>query len=199
MVALSKALSSIRPQLILVVGDLIVDRYIFGQSKRISPEAPVPVVLVEREEMRAGGSGNVALNLISMGVRPRMVGRIGDEASGRQLLASLRQEGVDTSGIFEESGFSTPMKTRVIASGQQLVRIDLETSSPLAPECEPSILSALPSLSRASRSLPSQTMPRGLFPTRSYGPSSTERESVPSLAFLIPRAQTFTSMRALPS
>ena len=146
MVALSKALSSIEPRLILVVGDVIVDRYIFGKSKRISPEAPVPIVLVEREEMRAGGSGNVALNLISMGERPRMVGRIGDETLGRQLLASLRQDGVDTSGIFEEKGFSTPAKTRVIASGQQLVRIDYETASPLTPECECAILAALPSL-----------------------------------------------------
>ena len=73
MVALFKALSSIEPKLILVVGDLIVDRYIFGRSKRISPEAPVPIVLVDHEETRAGGAGNVALNLVSMGTRPRVV------------------------------------------------------------------------------------------------------------------------------
>lgn len=146
MVALSKALASIEPRLILVVGDLIVDRYIFGQSKRISPEAPVPVVLVEREEIRAGGAGNVALNLVSMGTRPRMVGRIGSDCSGRQLVSLLKQEGIDTAGIFEEEGFSTPAKTRVIASAQQLVRIDYETSVPLKAGVEEAILAALPSL-----------------------------------------------------
>ena len=93
MVALSKALSSIESKLILVVGDLIVDRYIFGRSKRISPEAPVPVVLVDHEETRAGGAGNVALNLISMGARPRMAGRVGDDAAGRQLIASIEERG----------------------------------------------------------------------------------------------------------
>ena len=146
MVALSKALSSIESKLILVVGDLIVDRYIFGRSKRISPEAPVPVVLVDHEETRAGGAGNVALNLISMGARPRMAGRVGDDAAGRQLIASLKNEGVDTSGIFEEEGFSTPAKTRVIASAQQLVRIDHESCSPLTAASERTILAALSSL-----------------------------------------------------
>ena len=146
MVALFKALSSIEPKLILVVGDLIVDRYIFGRSKRISPEAPVPIVLVDHEETRAGGAGNVALNLVSMGTRPRVVGRVGDDAAGRQLIASLEQEGVDASGIFEEKGFSTPAKTRVIASAQQLVRVDYESCSPLTAACERMILAALPSL-----------------------------------------------------
>lgn len=146
MVALSKALASIEPRLILVVGDLIVDRYIFGHSKRISPEAPVPVVLVEREETRAGGAGNVALNLVSMGVRARVVGRVGSDFSGCQLSTLLEQEGIDTSGIFQEEGFSTPAKTRVIATSQQLVRVDHEKYIPLKAEVERAILSALPSL-----------------------------------------------------
>jgi D-beta-D-heptose 7-phosphate kinase/D-beta-D-heptose 1-phosphate adenosyltransferase len=146
MVALSKALASIESRLILVVGDLIVDRYIFGLSKRISPEAPVPIVLVDREETRAGGAGNVALNLISMGARVRMVGRIGTDSSGSQLRTLLAQEGIDTSGVFEQEGFPTPAKTRIIAAAQQLLRVDHEKSFPLKAEVEQAILSSLPLL-----------------------------------------------------
>ena len=136
MVALSHALSTISARTILVVGDCILDRYTFGQSKRISPEAPVPVVLVDREESKAGGAGNVALNLVSMGMRPRLVSRVGNDSAGRQLVALLEDEGVDTSGILEEDSFSTPTKTRIIASSQQLVRIDREMSQPMGESTE---------------------------------------------------------------
>ena len=146
MVTLSKALSTINPKTILVVGDLILDRYTFGQSKRISPEAPVPVVLVEHEELRAGGAGNVALNLISMGMRPRLVSRIGDDDTGKELRSLLINEGVDISGVFEEQGFVTPSKTRVIASSQQLVRIDREKNQAMSPEFEKRVIDRLPSL-----------------------------------------------------
>ena len=146
MVVLSTALSMIAPRTILVVGDLILDQYIFGQSKRISPEAPVPVVLVERDDARAGGAGNVALNLISMGMRPRLLSRVGNDPKGRQLIALLAKEGVDTSGIVEEDPFQTPTKTRVISSSQQLVRIDRETSQPITREYEEQLIERIPRL-----------------------------------------------------
>lgn len=143
MVALSKALSRITPRTILVVGDLILDKYTFGSSQRISPEAPVPVILVDREECKAGGAGNVALNLIAMGMRVRLVGRVGLDSAGRQLLESLSQKGVDVCGIIEEAGYRTPAKNRLIASSQQLVRIDNETASPLSATSEHRLIEQL--------------------------------------------------------
>ncbi len=146
MVILSKSLSTIVPKTILVVGDLILDRYTFGHSKRISPEAPVPVVLVEREEAKAGGAGNVALNLASMGMRPRLLSRVGNDLTGRHLVMLLEEEGLETAGIVEEDQFLTPTKTRIIASSQQLVRIDRETSQPISRRCEQQMLDSIPRL-----------------------------------------------------
>ncbi len=146
MVMLSRALATIAPRTILVVGDCILDRYTFGHSKRISPEAPVPVVVVDREESKAGGAGNVALNLLSMGMRPRLLSRVGDDPTGRHLVMLLEEEGVDTSGVVEEEGFSTPTKTRVIASSQQLVRIDRELAQSISLAYERRIVDDLPRL-----------------------------------------------------
>jgi D-beta-D-heptose 7-phosphate kinase/D-beta-D-heptose 1-phosphate adenosyltransferase len=143
---LSSALAAIRPKSILVVGDLILDCYTFGQSKRISPEAPVPVVLIDREEARIGGAGNVALNLASMGMRPRIVGRVGDDPAGQQLMSLLSAEGVDCSGLFVDERCMTPVKTRVIASQQQLMRIDREQHRPLSAACEQMMIQKLPEL-----------------------------------------------------
>lgn len=136
MVNLPRALSAITPHTILVVGDLILDKYTFGTSRRISPEAPVPVVVVEREEMRAGGAANVALNLLAMGMRPRLLGRVGTDSAGDLLIELLRKKGLDTSNIVREEGFVTPTKARIIASAQQLLRIDTESAQPLREETE---------------------------------------------------------------
>jgi D-beta-D-heptose 7-phosphate kinase/D-beta-D-heptose 1-phosphate adenosyltransferase len=142
---LSKALSCIVPRTILVVGDLILDKYTFGSSQRISPEAPVPIILVDREEYKAGGAGNVALNLIAMGMRVRLIGRIGADLSGRHLIDSLEKEGVDISGVIEEPSHQTPTKNRIIASSQQLVRVDNEVSSFLSAKAEFELINRLPS------------------------------------------------------
>lgn len=146
MVALSKALSTVTPRPILVVGDLILDRYIFGHTSRISPEAPVPVVVATHDESKAGGAGNVALNLLSMGARPRLLSRVGDDAAGHELSGLLVNEGVDISGVFFEVGFATPVKTRVIASSQQLLRIDREQEAVLLKSSEERMIKALPQL-----------------------------------------------------
>ncbi len=148
MVALTKALNKITPKTILVVGDLLLDKYTFGATKRISPEAPVPVLLVNKEETKAGGAGNVALNLITLGMRVRLVGRVGDDAGGSMLLSLLASDGVDTSGVLEEKGFPTPTKMRLIAGSQQLLRVDREKSTPLSDEIERKIISSLPALTQ---------------------------------------------------
>lgn len=145
MVALSKALSSFTHKNILVVGDFILDKYVLGSSKRISPEAPVPVVLIESEQVKAGGAGNVAMNLISMGMMPRVMGRIGADSAGIMLKDRLEEEGVDLRGIIQDDAYCTPMKTRIIATAQQLVRIDKEKLVPMSETLENEFIEKIPS------------------------------------------------------
>ena len=121
---------------ILVAGDLILDRYTFGTCRRISPEAPVPVISVTGEEERPGGAGNVAVNLLSLGQNPIIFGRVGTDAAGSALLQALQAEGISTGDIFQEKGFQTPLKVRLIAASQQVTRIDYETFRPISQEAE---------------------------------------------------------------
>lgn len=111
---------------ILVIGDLMLDRYIFGSVSRISPEAPVPVVQVDHERVQPGGASNVALNIASLGGQSVVAGIVGDDDAGRDLLASLCDAGIDTRGAVVGAGQSTTVKTRVIADRQQVVRVDRE-------------------------------------------------------------------------
>jgi len=140
------ALSKLKTKRVLVVGDCLLDRYIIGSSQRISPEAPVPVVLEEQRFSRIGGACNTAANILALGAIPRLVGRIGDDETGRELLSLLRAESIDTSGLVVQSGLTTPSKTRVVAQSQQLLRLDDERSTPISKECEQEILDRLPAL-----------------------------------------------------
>ncbi|UCE52360.1 MAG: D-glycero-beta-D-manno-heptose-7-phosphate kinase [Desulfobacterales bacterium] len=112
---------------ILVVGDLMIDEYLWGNADRISPEAPVQIVLVESEEYTLGGSGNVVNNLVALGAQVSAVGVIGTGSNGKLLRGKLEQLGVDTQGIIEEPDRLTTKKTRILAAHQQVLRIDRET------------------------------------------------------------------------
>lgn len=139
-------LSALRPARILVAGDLFLDSYTFGLAKRISPEAPVPVVEIQREESRPGGAGNVILNLISLGAEVRVLGRIGEDGAGEAVSTALKQERVDISGLIVQKGYATPVKNRIIANHQQLVRLDRETISSLPSHFEEKVLFHLPAV-----------------------------------------------------
>ena len=110
---------------VLVIGDLILDHYIWGKVSRISPEAPVPVVEVTRESFLLGGAANVANNIVSLGGRASVIGINGQDIAGEALMNILRQKGVNCDGIFTENR-PTTVKTRVIAHNQQVVRFDRE-------------------------------------------------------------------------
>jgi D-beta-D-heptose 7-phosphate kinase/D-beta-D-heptose 1-phosphate adenosyltransferase len=116
---------------LLVVGDLMLDEYIWGRAKRISPEAPVPVVEVERESIRLGGAGNVANNLVALGAQAMPIGVVGNDDAGERMRAALRHEGVDSSGVLTDPTRPTTIKTRIIAHHQQVVRADRESRTPL--------------------------------------------------------------------
>lgn len=113
---------------VLVVGDVMLDRYLWGNVRRISPEAPVPVVEVQRESATAGGAANVALNLAALGVRSEVFGLIGDDASGREVAGLLAAKGVVLRPELVRRGVSTITKTRVMAQRQQVCRLDWEAA-----------------------------------------------------------------------
>ena len=117
---------------ILVLGDLMLDRYLWGRVDRISPEAPVPVVEIERESLALGGAGNVAANLRSLGATPVLVGVVGEDSDGACLLETLAASGVATDGVVRDPGRPTTVKTRIIAHAQQVVRADRETRADLS-------------------------------------------------------------------
>jgi D-glycero-beta-D-manno-heptose-7-phosphate kinase len=118
---------------IMVVGDCIVDEYLWGDVYRISPEAPVPVVQVDRESLRLGGAANVAQNLRSLGVTPLLVSVCGADANGTRLRSLLAQSLCTSEGIFASHHRPTTIKTRVIARHQQIVRADREVCEDLTP------------------------------------------------------------------
>jgi D-beta-D-heptose 7-phosphate kinase/D-beta-D-heptose 1-phosphate adenosyltransferase len=124
-------LNAMQDKNILVIGDLMLDHYIWGDVHRISPEAPVPVVNASHESHTAGGAANVALNLASLGVSVRLAGALGEDAAGDRLLGLLRDAGVDTSLCLTKSRRPTIVKTRVIVRNQQLCRIDHEAAASL--------------------------------------------------------------------
>ncbi|MBF0135387.1 MAG: D-glycero-beta-D-manno-heptose-7-phosphate kinase [Magnetococcales bacterium] len=128
---------------ILVVGDLMLDRYLWGQVQRISPEAPVPVVRLTRESEGAGGAANVAMNLARLGVRPRMAGLVGHDKNGLRVRQTLEQAGVDSSLIQVVEGWPTITKTRILGGHQQMLRLDREEPLTAAEPVQEQLLSAI--------------------------------------------------------
>ena len=117
---------------ILVVGDLMLDEYLWGKVDRISPEAPVQVVSIKKEDYTMGGAGNVVNNIVSLGAKVSAVGVIGSSKNGQILLNKFKALGVDTTGIVQEPGRTTTKKTRIIASHQHVLRIDRETDKAIS-------------------------------------------------------------------
>ena len=112
---------------VAVLGDVMVDRYLWGRVERISPEAPVPVVEVERETISLGGAGNVAANLSALGASPALISVRGDDEDGRVLMRELEQRGVRADSLLADTSRPTTVKTRIVAHSQQIVRADRES------------------------------------------------------------------------
>jgi D-beta-D-heptose 7-phosphate kinase/D-beta-D-heptose 1-phosphate adenosyltransferase len=127
-----RAVRSFRGRRVLVLGDLMLDNYIWGTVSRISPEAPVPVVEVQKSTSALGGAGNVGHNLAALGARPFLVGVVGDDAEG----AWIKRQLAESRGIIVDSERPTTVKTRIIAHHQQVVRVDQEKKRALSAETE---------------------------------------------------------------
>ena len=117
---------------VLVIGDIILDEYIWGSVSRISPEAPVPVVEVQKQSQMLGGAGNVVSNLVSLGAKPMLCAVVGEDQAGSRILTKIKEMGVEANAIFVDRQRPTSIKTRVIAHNQQVVRFDKESKSPIS-------------------------------------------------------------------
>lgn len=131
---------------VLVVGDVMVDHFIWGNVSRISPEAPVPVVDVQKDSIMLGGCANVLNNIYAMGGKVYVAGVIGKDVIGKQLLSELRKKKIETKGIVIEPGRPTTLKTRIVAHGQQMVRFDKENRKAIPAASVNKILSYVKSL-----------------------------------------------------
>jgi len=130
----------------LIIGDVMIDSYLWGRVDRISPEAPVPVVQITNKENRLGGAANVALNVASLGAKPIICAVVGDDLNGGIFENLLKDGNMSTAGIVHSSARPTTVKTRVISSQQHIVRIDEESLKPLNSTEETAFIQRITSL-----------------------------------------------------
>lgn len=168
---LEAILQAIQGKRILVIGDAMLDNYVWGDASRISPEAPVPVVKVSHETFTAGGAANVALNIAALGGSATLFGWIGDDPSGRRLVEVVRDGGVRVLEGAVSANHETIVKTRIVCRRQQLCRMDREAGPSASPS--PPTRSANGSPPRCARRTPSSS------PTTARG-SSRPNPSAPS-------------------
>ena len=128
---LENILDSFKDRRLLVVGDIILDRFIWGRVKKISPEAPVPVVEVERITDHLGGAANVAVNLANLGAKVSLLGVVGLDRAGQDVIEKLDKIGIERSGVVTDENRPTTLKSRVVARQQQVCRTDREISRPV--------------------------------------------------------------------
>jgi len=114
---------------VLIIGDAMVDNYLWGKVDRISPEAPIPIVTVTKQENRLGGAGNVSLNIQAFGATPTLISIIGDDEKGRIFTELMNENKLSNEGIFVDKKRITTLKTRVISGGKQISRVDHEVST----------------------------------------------------------------------
>lgn len=133
-------LATFRTKRILVIGDVMIDAYMLGKVHRVSPEAPVPIVSLEKQEQRLGGAANVALNLLSLGATPILCSVVGKDKDGEQLMQLMTEQSMPTSGILQSNERVTTVKTRVIGNQQHLLRIDAEDTHGLTKNEEKAFL-----------------------------------------------------------
>ena len=136
----SEILQKFNGKRIIVIGDCMLDKYIWGDVSRISPEAPVQIIEVQKESFAAGGSANVAMNAAVLGAKVLMVGITGKDEGREQLIFILKEKGIDVSGMFIEDDKPTTLKVRIMGRSQQLLRVDYEKRAHAHPDIEKKIL-----------------------------------------------------------
>jgi len=144
--SLEQLFEAFKNQKVLIIGDVMIDEYIWGKVERISPEAPVPVVRTYKKDYRLGGAANVALNVHSLGGQPILCSIIGDDEDGHKFIQRLKDRDITARGIVKGVGRKTPVKTRVLSGSQHLLRVDSETDDVLNEIEEKSVIQHIHSL-----------------------------------------------------
>src|SRR5689334_22980175 len=139
----AEILQALRERYVLVLGDVMLDEFVWGDVTRISPDAPVPVVDVRRESMHLGGAANVLANLVALGARGSVVGVVGNDAAGRRLQTGLSELGIQDQYLVVDESRPSTTKTRIIAHSQLVVRADRESRSPVTGKLEEKIVASL--------------------------------------------------------
>ena len=160
---IAELLEMARDVRVLVVGDVMLDRYISGRVARISPEAPVPVVHVEEESSAVGGAANVAANVVALGAGCAVVGCVGDDEGGRELTGELAELGVDLDGLVATPQRPTTVKTRVMARHQQVVRVDREQVGDIDEETGDRVAEAVRRLASACSAVAMEDYNKGVL------------------------------------
>jgi rfaE bifunctional protein kinase chain/domain len=171
---LAALLDRLRAAEVVVAGDFMADQYVFGETERISREAPVLIVRYERSELRPGGAGNAALNVAALGAKVRAVGVVGDDGLGASLVEALEAARIDVTGLVLVKGRATESKTRILAGGrstrrQQMLRLDRAPSEPLSPAAEARVARELQRAARGARAVLASDYGSG-----SLGPAALE-------------------------
>ncbi|MBU1356926.1 MAG: D-glycero-beta-D-manno-heptose-7-phosphate kinase [Candidatus Edwardsbacteria bacterium] len=159
-------INSFRQKTILVLGDLMLDEYLFGQVSRISPEAPVPVVEVSEEKYLLGGAANVAWNIASLGAKVVPVGVVGRDRPRQTILKEFQKRKISKNGLVEDPQRHTTIKTRIVAHHQQVVRVDREHRQDLSPASEAKVIARLKKLIPAADAVLIEDYNKGLITDR---------------------------------
>jgi rfaE bifunctional protein kinase chain/domain len=193
-----EAVERLRGAKVLVIGDVMLDHYVFGRVERISPEAPVPVVLAENEKYILGGAGNVAQNVNSLGGSCRLVCVHGEDAEGAMLEQRIQLAGVDAKTIVDKDR-PTTRKTRILAASQQVVRVDTEVQGPVEEKVVERILQAVSSdlhhhsvviLSDYGKGVVNEQLVRGLV-------ELAQAQKSPPRIFVDPKTKNYTIYRGV--
>lgn len=180
---------------IVVLGDLMLDEFIWGEVRRISPEAPVPVVDVKRESWHLGGAGNVISNLLELGAQAVPIGIIGDDEAGKLLNRKFAACGATTDGLIIDASRPTTRKTRIVAHSQQMVRADREDRSPINAEIEARVLAAFNSQLRDAEAVIISDYDKGLLTSHLLESVIAATHAQGKIVCLDPKIKNFLSYR----
>lgn len=160
------ALKAARGTSVVVVGDVMLDEFVWGRVSRISPEAPVPVVEMERQSAHLGGAANVAHNLLTLGGAPQLLGVVGEDDAARRLREALAAVGLSGAGLVSVANRPTIVKTRIVAQHQQVVRVDRESRADIPAEAEDELIARLGAALRGAKTLVLSDYSKGTLTAR---------------------------------
>jgi len=177
---------------IVVLGDLMLDEFIWGRVRRISPEAPVPVVEVERQTLALGGAGNVVSNLVALGAAPSPLGVVGDDVDAERLRYAFRALQVGVDGLVADASRPTTVKTRIIAHNQQVVRADRESRIAIDEEIEDRVAARFETEIETADAVVVSDYSKGLLTARLLGRTLKSARGRGLISCLDPKLRSFT-------